>query len=518
MVSPVDQFYNNYYDKGFFFPVSVLSTYALSLNTKPFVLLSGISGTGKTKIAQLFDVSGSDAPELSEEDSPILSIKIPESLERFNFAISELSSLFEEKEEDEFNSLAEKAREDGNDGNFSPFYVFTVEDEFGEFQFGLYGQRASSPLIRGRLYKSRNDRDNEPYDARDHIKAHYNEGDVLGLEKIGPRKFRVISSNDEPTIKRQRKFELAELNRHCFISVKSDWTDTSSLLGFYNLIEQKYHVPSFLSFLMEARDNPEYPYFVIFDEMNLSKVEHYFSDILSCMESRYKNEEDIYQEKITLHHGSEVVSTDSDEFETIPTSIELPLNLYITGTVNVDESTYMFSPKVLDRANVIEFNEVDLEKYEENTLSVDTEYKLSTIPLFKSVQIPSRDHFTKLKPEVRNHLKSVNRILEEYNLHFGYRTVNEMSLYVLNALHYINDSDETSQKALDYQFVQKVFPKFNGGYAQLEAPLNKLIQYFSGEEDITKVDPSRTKFPKTLSKLLRMYKTLAQNGYASFIE
>ena len=518
MTLAVEKFYSNYYGNGFFFPVGILSTYALSLNTKPFVLLSGISGTGKTKIAQLFDIPQNNEPASAEKASPSLSIKITENLERFNFAVSELSSLFDKEEEREFNDRAEKAREEGNDGNFSPFYIFTVEDASGEFKFGLYGQRASSPLVRGRLYKSRNDKDNEPYDARDHIKANYNVGDVLGLEKIGARKFRVISTNDEPIIKEQRKFELATLNRHCFISVKSDWTDTSGLLGFYNLIEQKYHVPSFLNFLMEARDNPEYPFFVIFDEMNLSKVEHYFSDVLSCMESRYIKDGVIHQEKITLHHGSDTVFTDSDDFETIPASLELPLNLYITGTVNVDESTYMFSPKVLDRANVIEFNEVDLDKYEKMDATLDTDFKLTSMPSFKSLQIPSREHFTQLKSEVKQHLKAINSILEQYNLHFGYRTVNEISLYVLNALELIEDTNEVAERALDYQLVQKVFPKLNGGYAQLEAPLNDLIRYFSEKEDITQVDPFSTKFPITVSKLVRMYKTLTQNGYASFIE
>src|SRR5699024_9545369 len=96
-----------------------------------------------------------------------------------------------------------------------------------------------------------------------------------------------------------------------------------------------------------ADQNPGVPYFVLLDEMNLARVEYYFSDILSIMESR-------------KWEDGKVVSSYLLTKETAGFDLKLPNNLYIIGTVNMDETTYPFSKKVLDRANTIEFNRIDL--------------------------------------------------------------------------------------------------------------------------------------------------------------
>src|SRR5439155_177966 len=99
---------------------------------------------------------------------------------------------------------------------------------------------------------------------------------------------------------------------------------------------------------LDARDHPETPHILVLDEMNLSHVERYFADILSAMESG---------EEITLHSDGQARSP-------VPERVRWPKNVYVVGTVNVDETTYMFSPKVLDRANVVEFR-VDPERLAE---------------------------------------------------------------------------------------------------------------------------------------------------------
>lgn len=520
-----EKYYNTYKNAGFHFPTSLLTTYALSLHTKPFVILSGISGTGKTKIAQLFYIpkEEGEATEKAAVVTPkklsVLTIKVPATPERFNFPQDLLEDILSLEEVEKFNENAKEFREANNGGNFSDTYILNVEDEFGDFQVGVYGQRASSPLIRGRFYKSNRDKKSPNYDARKHLSDHYKPGDVLQLEKIGDKKFKVKTVNDEEVVKEVREYELLTIQRHCFIPVRSDWTDNTELFGFYNLIEQKYHVPYFLNFLLTALNNPEYPFFVILDEMNLSKVEHYFSDVLSCLESRVSKNGEIHQEKIILYNGLSQLPTDTEDFEYIPNAVEMPLNLYITGTVNIDESTYMFSPKVLDRANVIEFNEVNLEAYGSNSYTEDDDtYKLSKFPDFTQVSLATKDAYETLPDLIKNHLVKINSILEKYNLHFGYRTANEVALYIHNAMKNINIEKETQLQALDYQFIQKIFPKINGGYATLEAPLNQVLLYLSGQDSLSKIEADNTEFPKTVSKLQRMYHKLSMNGYTSFID
>ena len=129
----------------------------------------------------------------------------------------------------------------------------------------------------------------------------------------------------------------------CVVSVGADWTNREPLLGFPNALQpNKYVVPEngVLQLLIEANRNSEKPYFLILDEMNMSYVERYFADFLSALESH---------EEIPLWEKPD--ECDSE----VPAKIALPRNLFIIGTINVDETTYMFSPKVLDRANVIEF-------------------------------------------------------------------------------------------------------------------------------------------------------------------
>ena len=162
----------------------------------------------------------------------------------------------------------------------------------------------------------------------------------------------------------QDENEEAKEKRKAFIPVRPDWMDNKGLLGFYNILDQKYHSTPLLDLILNAKANSDKPYFVILDEMNLAKVEYYFSDFLSIMESRTVDNPD--GEKIHLHSLEEARTHDGRE---IPQKIHIPRNLFFTGTVNVDETTYMFSPKVLDRANVIEFNEVNLEGYSSSKFS-----------------------------------------------------------------------------------------------------------------------------------------------------
>ncbi len=283
-----------------------------------------------------------------------------------------------------------------------------------------------------------------------------------------------------------------------------------------------------MAFLLSATDNPHLPFFLILDEMNLAKVEHYFSDFLSCLESRHIKDGMFIQEPIRLNAGSGWIETDDDYFDVIPPEIAIPQNLYVTGTVNIDESTYMFSSKVLDRANVIELNKVDLDGYgATKDAPTAADYVLDSFPVFTSTKLATKKDYVELVDEGKDFFKKIHAILEKYHLHFGYRVMNEVSLYISNALQYCHPSERLLDLAKDYQLVQKILPKFSGPQGKLDLPLREILQFLvDNSESIEKfdfeviqnIDPDKTRYPLSVSKLRRMYITLVINGFANFIE
>ena len=133
-----------------------------------------------------------------------------------------------------------------------------------------------------------------------------------------------------------------EESQYRIIPVGADWTNREPLLGYPNALKPEEYVKpdsGVIDLIIQANSNPELPHFLILDEMNLSHVERYFADFLSVMES---NEEIPLYAEGTVDNG-------------VPSKLKVPANLFIIGTVNIDETTNMFSPKVLDRANTIEF-------------------------------------------------------------------------------------------------------------------------------------------------------------------
>jgi hypothetical protein len=185
---------------------------------------------------------------------------------------------------------------------------------------------------------------------------------------------------------------MAGVSCKAFVAVGSDWTDNRHVLGFANTLRSEehevegesviapvYQSTEILKLILKAKDAPELPHFLILDEMNLSHVERYFSDFLAHLETPDEPMRLHHLEKCLIHieenhqsvpeneseNISDSVDADEDVGSTSPPqnagkwrlldqTIKLPPNLFVIGTVNVDETTYMFSPKVLDRANVIE--------------------------------------------------------------------------------------------------------------------------------------------------------------------
>jgi len=322
--------------------------------------------------------------------------------------------------------------------------------------------------------------------------------------------------------------------RIAFIPVRPDWMDNKGLLGYYNILNNTYHAPKALRLLLEANkdENKNTPHFIILDEMNLAKVEHYFSDFLSIMETKTKNNPT--GEALVLHDQGDGVTTADDI--PIPSTLHIPANVFITGTVNIDESTYMFSPKVLDRANVIEFNDVLFRATEDQGgtgnfgerpfvdnfwLEQPTVDQLADT-LGNTIQQTITSHISPDTPPsdtvraIRKHITEILSILERHNLHFGYRVIDEILRFATLAEQHVNANGNLATTILDIQLSQKILPKFHGPQAKLEAPLTALLDY--AKPAVAETTERQVALPRSAEKLERMLDRLKAQGYADFID
>ncbi len=301
----------------------------------------------------------------------------------------------------------------------------------------------------------------------------------------------------------------------CVVPVGADWTNREPLLGFPNALQEGLYVKpesGVLDLLIEAnkKENKAKPYFLVLDEMNMSYVERYFADFLSSMES---------------HKAMPLWKGFSDE---VPQTICLPDNLFIIGTINVDETTYMFSPKVLDRANVIEFkispDEMDL--FLREMKPIDREcinYKAADMAA-SFVSIAESKDLADDK-EIRETLTSFFKDLKAVNSEFGYRSATEIYRFVSHAQ--TNDDTEkkmTLAEIIDCTVVQKLLPKLHGSRKKLDKTLNTLWkECFDGEaqKETTSISADKVekaKYKLTADKIQRMYESAMANGFTSFSE
>ncbi|MDP8208440.1 MAG: AAA family ATPase [Candidatus Electryonea clarkiae] len=315
------------------------------------------------------------------------------------------------------------------------------------------------------------------------------------------------------------------------IAVRPDWTDNRSLLGYYNPLTERYVSTSFLEFLLKA-EGEDTPYFVILDEMNIARVEHYFSDFLSCLES---------EEEITLHNEPDNETMTTSEGSTIPQKLKIPDNLFITGTVNIDETTSMFSPKVLDRAFTFEMDEVNLD-FDEDSYNKDSGFRLKNMPdnfkaLIDLTGKQKREHWEKfgalLDGSLKTFLLGLNDILHPDNRHFAYRVANEIAIYVNLAAEQAGTDRKTLITALDFAVLQKVLPKFHGTQQELQTLLQDLLYYVNGKQNEHKSESSiesganiqqeseetgEIRLERTTKKIKRMIDRLKNRGFTSYIE
>lgn len=304
---------------------------------------------------------------------------------------------------------------------------------------------------------------------------------------------------------------------YCIIPVGADWTNRDPLLGYPNALKNDEYIKpenGALDILISANINQNIPHFLILDEMNLSHVERYFSDFLSTMESG---------EEIPLH---------SNENISVPQmKINLPNNLFIIGTVNIDETTYMFSPKVLDRANTIEFrvNKDEIEEYLNSSTSVDlSQLSGKGTPMCDSfLNLAKSDDTDKINDELKSKLLSFFCELKKVGAEFGYRSASEIIRLIYNLG--IVSTDLSDNEKMDIAIMQKLLPKLHGSRRKLCPVLLKMAGFcvegidnietdvFKNEEFIYQ-DNNNVLFPLSLEKISRMYNGAIDNGFASYAE
>ena len=307
-------------------------------------------------------------------------------------------------------------------------------------------------------------------------------------------------------------------SQYCLIPVGADWTNREPLLGYPNALKpQEYVKPEsgVLNLIINANKYHDLPHFLILDEMNLSHVERYFADFLSVMES--KDMIPLYTEG-TVENG-------------VPAKLKVPSNLFIIGTVNIDETTNMFSPKVLDRANTIEFrvSQDEMKNFLAHIKDIDMDSLTGkgSGSAKSFLDMASNKIFTTADIEtINNALIQFFGELKKTGAEFGYRSATEI-LRLINQLSVLDNSLSTHQK-IDIAISQKLLPKLHGSRRKL-CPVLETLGSFCIASDIKIIkdvfeksdfdfNGSNVLYPISLEKIARMYHGAIDNGFASFAE
>ena len=324
------------------------------------------------------------------------------------------------------------------------------------------------------------------------------------------------------------------------VQVKPNWHDSSELIGYVSRVSGSpvFVAGDFLKFVAKAWENPEVPYFLCLDEMNLAPVEQYFAEYLSVVESRKADDNGVITTDPILKKSgedwyriltSELTSDENVRNQFLNDGIAIPQNLIVVGTVNMDETTFSFSRKVLDRAMTIEMNEVDLygglDDRHEKIGKLEAGNLIGTAVEGVDVYRENKEVCdTALK-----YLQAINLNLDGTPFKVAYRTRNEFLLYVVNNLPYNKDKEgnEISQqemiaRALDEITSMKILSRIEGDsdkignlLDELGKTVNEQLNVISGKDYSEKKNDGEKVYSVSLAKLKEMEGRL-KSGYTSF--
>lgn len=324
------------------------------------------------------------------------------------------------------------------------------------------------------------------------------------------------------------------------VQVKPNWHDSSELIGYVSRVSGSpvFVAGDFLKFVAKAWENPDVPYFLCLDEMNLAPVEQYFAEYLSVVESRKADDNGVIATDPILKKSgedwyriltSELTIDENVRSQFLNDGISIPQNLIVVGTVNMDETTFSFSRKVLDRAMTIEMNEVDLfgglDDSHEKIGKLEAGNLIGTAVEGVDVYRENKEVCdTALK-----YLQAVNLNLEGTPFKVAYRTRNEFLLYVVNNLPYNKDKEgneipqhEVIARALDEITSMKILSRIEGDSDKIGNLLEELgktvseqLKDISGKEYSEKKNDGEKVYSVSLAKLNEMSGRL-KSGYTSF--
>lgn len=580
--------------KGYLFDPKIIENYLLSIKVKPFVIFTGNSGTGKTKLSQLFAEYISDSTQNSGNNSSLindnefLSVKVPVNKSSFENTGWTLSNKYlydvlpikesqcdcdmwvdnipakayvrvqmqmeydknNEKLKNYFKNLFSQGTSKIVDlkinvGAFKEIYDCKSNNEnfiileqnsnktaFNErqwfmnnnifnylpFKSGYVGcnivvediKSTAKIRLMPRLYFKKNK------ELQDYLKE--NDGKKVEV-KIKTDNFNF--DNFHPIWEKEKddSTDYKKDPNYKIVPVGANWTENRHVLGFYNVITEEYNETPSYSLIKAAKNDIGSPYFLILDEMNLSHVERYFADFLSAIESG---------QPIPLY------SNDDENYE-----LDIPDNLLIVGTVNVDETTYMFSPKVLDRANTIEFPTMAAKEYMNSDFKEfdfkninylmnpleDLDVRNMNVYDLKDIFMFINCSEGNLWDVLSNELDLFQSILKKINFDFGFRVINEILRFMFVSWRYEDSPQnwENWERYFDAQVKQKILPKLHGSQKAIGQTINELFNACLIERknnadarlvDLTKDD---CRYYTSAVKLQNMAKILSNQRYVSFI-
>jgi len=587
----VGSFYNYLISQGYYFNKDIIENYLLSLKVKPFEILTWNSGTGKTKLSQLFAKFISEEFIINQsqiDDEGFFTIKVKTNYSSWEnngwtlpkdqltkvIPLNECGSKFDmlvdgipakgdikvllqlyydsEILKNHFKKLYDQnpkgavdlkipcedlknfiskdyiqpngkilLKQKSNPSAFDKRQWFVHKNIFDYYPFDsgfskcdviVDGIESSAKIrIVPKLTFKKNER-LQSYLEQNNGK----EVDVeLNIDKFGFEKF--ISEWECSKSLRSGSLDIYEDLKYLIVPVGANWTDNTNIVGYYNVITEDYQSTPAYELIKKAQEDLDNPYFLILDEMNLSHVERYFADFLSAIESG---------EEIPLYGNNE--------------TLKLPDNLFIIGTVNVDETTYMFSPKVLDRANTIEFETVSAWNYmslsnNSGDFEGDIDYlqdplkdsDISNLNIEDLKEILSGITFEgdNLWDILAMELTAFQETLKGSGFDFGFRVINEILRFMVVAWRYENSPREWNnwERYFDAQIKQKILPKLHGSEKAIGNVLTNLFNccLVDGNNNEnpknTIVNEDDCRYYTSALKIKEMTRVLSDQRYVSFI-
>lgn len=471
-------------------------------------------------------------------------------------SIAQLTAQFFQLETEMNHKITRLKNYVSDKASFLKTFEFLDEEDLEHF---LLESKPQSERVDGISFK--NELDSDYQQAVSYIQAHLVVNDILYPRHIIENyitllrtKDLIVLAGDSGSGKTNliKSFAKAVGGKSVIIPVKPNWTSSEDLLGYYNPLEKKYLATPFLEALLEAQQNPEIPYFICLDEMNLARVEYYFADFLSLLESRDEEPEiTLYSEDESAHVLSElkavveIIQAGKKKYSqdgivnfiallkdeelnnhlrqafgfsdknslikyhseirrmlsavmTMPSRIKMPANVHIIGTINIDETTHYLSPKILDRAHIMRFESPLLSDWSQ-ILSEVKEYGFSDIskPLLIDIEaLGVRENYPKFDREnefCQLFIELNREFFHKLGVEFGMRTIRQ-------GLHYValfKDVNDDSSQSTNNFLLHKVLPKFT----------------FDGNKTVgqqTKLDLIEKVFTERIKQLLPLYEEIPE--------